>query len=101
MKTESPTAEIKRRISAGLLPRAKRFRAYAGRSTGASCEACGREILRSVIEYEVDLMDDSELLSRTLRMHEDCHILWLELSRQGPSATDPADCARRMTGRPA
>lgn len=92
MKTEQATAEIKRRLSAGLLPRAKRFRAYAGRSTGARCEACGREILRSVIEYEVDLMDDADCVSHTIRMHEDCHILWLELSRQDHA---PAGAARR------
>lgn len=94
MNNESPTVEIKRRVAAGLLPRAKRFRAFAGRSYGATCDACGRPIPRSAIQYEVDLVDDSELVSSTIMMHASCHVLWLELSRVWASTADEANLGR-------
>ena len=84
MRTELQAAEIKRRLEKGLLPRARRFRTYGGPSLGASCGACGGEIARSGIAYEVDLLDgEADAASRTIIMHADCHVIWLELSNQG------------------
>ncbi len=85
MNPEAPTAEVRRRVSAGLLPKATHFRAFAGRSRGATCDACGQQILRSAVQYDIDLLDDSELVSSTVTMHPDCHVLWLELSRVSAS----------------
>ena len=81
MNTEVQTAEIERRLTAGLLPRAQRCRTYAGLSGGARCDACGMEIVRNAIEYDVDLLDDLESVARTVTMHAQCHMIWLARSR--------------------
>ena len=92
MRHESPGVEITRRVAAGLLPPAGHFRAFAGRSCGTTCDGCGQPIVRSDIQYEVDVMDASERLAGTVMMHAACHLLWLELSRDGarlPGESDP------------
>lgn len=86
MKAEQKTAEIKLRIAAGLVPPAKPLRIYGGPSLGGNCDACGMEIARRAIEYDVDLLDESGSVSRTLTMHAHCHEIWLELSRHRSTA---------------
>ena len=79
---ERRKAEIERRLSANLLPCATRRRAFGGPSRGEQCDVCGHPIARNGLGYEVDLLDDWESVTRTLFMHPDCHVIWLELSRE-------------------
>lgn len=48
----------------------EREKAWAGRSTGDACVACGDAISASEIEYEV------EFGGIILRLHRPCYVIW-------------------------
>lgn len=95
MTSERQTAEIKRRVATGLLPHLNRSRTYGGRSLGGTCDACGMEIARNALEFDVDLLDGTGSLLRTVTVHTHCHQVWLQVSRESPRRQGEAQAERR------
>ena len=73
MDAESVRERVRALIAAGTLPCEPEDRVWAGRGTGDTCAACVQPIDRTEIEFEVDLPS-----GRTLRLHRQCHRIWLE-----------------------
>jgi hypothetical protein len=60
-------AVIRRKITAGILPREVPARTWAGPGTGKTCDACDIEIVPAEMEHELDLRN-----GRTLGFHQRC-----------------------------
>jgi hypothetical protein len=77
--SEEMRASILRRIDAGFLPRPPGERTYGGYGDGRLCDACGRTIGPSEVQYEVDCAGSTSTNKRTIVMHRSCHGVWLTL----------------------
>jgi hypothetical protein len=58
---------IERKLSAGLLPRHRPVKSWAGFGTGETCDGCDQPILATEVEHELDFAE-----SLTLRFHTTC-----------------------------
>jgi hypothetical protein len=48
------SAEIRRRIASGVLPRGPGLRTFAGNGEGQPCDGCGRRIGETDVQYQID-----------------------------------------------
>jgi hypothetical protein len=64
---------IRAMLESGDLPCEHPETTWAGRGFGQLCAACAERIEATEVEYEVDLAS-----GRTLRLHRQCHALWLQ-----------------------
>jgi len=72
------------RIEQGRLPRARAFRTWGGRGTGARCDLCDAVIASDEPEFELQL--DLSPSGEPVRLHRLCHALWNEVRE----ACDPS-----------
>jgi len=74
----SLAGQVRRRLDAGLLPRERPLKTWAGYGQWRLCSVCDQKILPAQVTYEFDLNQ------QTFRFHMGCHGLWIgELIRRG------------------
>jgi len=72
----------------GVIPCDQPQRTWAGNGQGHECAACAKPILKTEVEYEVDVRSGV-----TIRLHRSCHGVWLEEcaeAKAGPGEVSPA-----------
>lgn len=76
--TDAPK-KIRDKMDAGILPREKPTKMYAGFGNGEPCAGCDTPILPAQVEYEFEAADGSPI-----RLHLGCAGLWeAERRRRG------------------
>jgi hypothetical protein len=66
-----PRVPISDKLARGLLPTVKPLKTFAGLGNGRPCDGCGRSIIATEFEYELEFADE-----RIVRLHKDCLIIW-------------------------
>jgi hypothetical protein len=75
-------ARAREAIQSGALPRDDPLHTWGGRGTGRPCDVCGRSILSTEIELELEFVAVGRPLPLH-RMHPRCFIAWQQ-ARQEP-----------------
>jgi hypothetical protein len=73
---------IEAKLAAGLLPRHRPVKSWAGFGTGNACDGCDESILATEVEHELDFAE-----SPTLRLHATCEAIWRGLVAETQPAT--------------
>lgn len=82
MEDTALRARIREMLRTGSLPCDEPVATWGGSGSGLRCAVCREPIDASEIEYEVDLPS-----ARGIRLHRQCHALWLEECQEEVKST--------------